>query len=71
MKAVTEREESTLEDMIDSHGLSAVVDAIARVAVLKAEHVETNWQDERLGAYWRRAAGTISAAARSPHLDGL
>ena len=51
MKVVTEREESTLEDMIDSHGLSAIVDAIARVAVLKAEHVETNWQDERLGTY--------------------
>lgn len=68
---VTDTEEATLEALIDSHGLSAVVDAVARVAVLKAEHIEENWQDEKTAAYWRRAARTISEAALSPHLDGL
>jgi hypothetical protein len=69
--AMTEKDELALEILIDKHGLSSVVDALARVCVLKAEHVEENWQDEKLGMYWRRAARTISGAALSPHLDGL
>ena len=68
---VTEKQERALEDLIDSHGLAAIVDAVARVCLLKADHIETNWQDDRLAEYWRRAARTVSAAALSPHLDGL
>ena len=71
MGAVTEKQELEIEALIDSHGLTAIVDAVARVCVAKAEHVETNWQDDRLAEYWRRAARTVSESALSPHLDGL
>lgn len=68
---LTEAEEMTLEGLIDSHGLAVVVDAVARVCALKADHIDENWQDEVSAEIWRRAARTISKTALSPHLDGL
>lgn len=74
MDAVTEKQELELEALIDSHGLAAIVDAVARVCVLKAELAKANWpasNSEALALYWHRAARTVSEAALSPHLDGL
>lgn len=71
MDAVTEKQELELEALIDSHGLSAIVDAVARVCVLKAEHVETNWQDESLAKLWRKAARRISQTAMLYELTDL
>jgi hypothetical protein len=46
----------TLEDFIDRHGMKGVMDALARIADEKADHVRTNWQDEKTARTWERDA---------------
>lgn len=49
----------TLESAIDSIGLESVIRRLADVASLKAEHVDSNWQDGRLASQWDKAAGIL------------
>jgi hypothetical protein len=51
-----------LEQLIDSHGLGTVVEALAEVARDKAEHVRTAWQDEQYARHWDRAARELDKA---------
>lgn len=51
--------ETVLESLVDQHTLGAVLAAIETVVREKAEHIATNWQDERYAAHWLRAANEV------------
>jgi hypothetical protein len=52
-----------LEATVDRHGMASVLESLAVLATLKAEHVETNWQDRELARSWKRVASRIQQAA--------
>ena len=54
-----------LEEMIDRHGLVAVLHQLARIADDKAEHVLHNWQDAQLAKAWQDGAGKLTAMANT------
>lgn len=41
-----------LEAFVDKWGLKGTVSALAEIALAKAEHIRTNWQDEGLAELW-------------------
>jgi hypothetical protein len=51
----------TLERMVDSYSLAAVVQAIGIICYEKADHVAENWQDEQLAKDWHRDAQVVDA----------
>lgn len=52
-----------LEALIDKHGLTQVLVAIAEVCDAKAEHLAVNWQDADSARYWTQDAGWIGKLA--------
>ncbi len=58
-------ERDILEDMVDSSNLFAVLSALSIICDEKAEHIETNWQDQSLARLWQEASGLIGVAAAS------
>lgn len=48
-----------LEDLVDTTSIAAVVAKLAEIASEKADHVRTNWQDERLAADWEKVAAKL------------
>lgn len=48
-----------LESLVDQHGMFGVLDALAKVADAKAEHIATNWQDIPLSKQWAHTAQAI------------
>lgn len=53
----------TLESLIDTHGLTHVLNAIAVVCSEKAEHLRTNWQDSAAAKDWDADAAKIEKTA--------
>lgn len=51
-----------LESLVDSHGLSGVLQALEEVCYAKAEHLRGNWQDEASAKSWEKAAKAINKA---------
>jgi hypothetical protein len=51
-----------LEQLIDTHTLGTVVEALAEVARLKAEHIASAWQDPSYARHWDRAARELDKA---------
>ena len=52
-----------LEAMVDTAGLRNVVWALAHICWDKAEHVETNWQDDQLARDWNANAAMLDSSA--------
>ena len=52
-----------LEPLVDRHGIADVLEALAVLGALKAEHVATNWGDQGLAQAWERVASKIEEAA--------
>lgn len=52
-----------LEVLIDAHGLSKVLEALATICHGKAEHLESNWQDAITAKAWTRAAGMLETVS--------
>lgn len=48
-----------LERLLDGSDLDTVVDQLAQICRLKADHVQSNWQDEPLAKEWLKAANAI------------
>lgn len=61
---MTKDEESFLEGLIDKHGLSAVLYAVATLCMEKAEHLEGNWQDKPSALCWEQDALSVERAAQ-------
>ena len=52
-----------LEAAVDALGLAAVVECLAEVCAVKAEHVRLTWQDERTARPWDRAGRRLEVVA--------
>jgi len=48
-----------LEDMIDTYGLEAVLDALGEICDEKAEHIRSNWQDSVTARPWNLIAARL------------
>jgi len=50
-----------LEQLIDAYGLPRLLAEMADIAYGKAEHVQSNWQDERLAKAWTKVGMELAA----------
>ena len=57
---LSESDRDVLETFIDQHSLAVVLDALADIAYAKADHVQTNWQDDVLESAWIAVGGKLS-----------
>lgn len=57
--------ETTLEALIDRHGLTHVVNTLAVICTEKAEHLRHNWQDSTTAKAWDADGRTLDKAARA------
>jgi hypothetical protein len=57
--AKIEKISDQLEIMVDDNGLINVVEALALMCSVKADHILENWQDDNLSAQWDRAAAIM------------
>jgi hypothetical protein len=53
-----------LETAIDAAGLGMVLEILAGICNEKADHLRSNWQDERTAREWDRNARHLLQAAR-------
>jgi hypothetical protein len=59
-----------LEQLVDGHGLKAVLEALAETCQLKAAHVAEAWQDPTLTRRWEQAGKAVdTCSARTPIVD--
>ena len=67
MRAVDTTERGSLEDLIDRTSLSELIDAISQICYEKAEHIRSNWQDDRTARSWSAVAtklGNLSGSLK-------
>jgi hypothetical protein len=62
-KTVLDETLETLEKMVDTFGLDTTLSLLETVCRMKAEHVQTNWQDNSLAESWDHDADLIEAVA--------
>lgn len=55
--------ELRLEQMVDTHSVEVVLEALGRVCGDKAWHIAANWQDRGLASAWNKAATAIIRCA--------
>jgi hypothetical protein len=60
-----------LEQEVDRCGIRAVLESLAIVCDLKAEHLASNWQDTKTAKVWAHWARTIDRASALKQLDPL
>lgn len=51
-----------LEKLIDTHGLQAVIASLSQICFEKAEHIQENWQDDKLAKLWEKNAKVLATA---------
>ncbi len=56
-----------IEGMIDRLSLYDVLDAVVEICELKAEHLESNWQDATSAKRWRKYGKMVSGVC--DHLE--
>jgi hypothetical protein len=54
--------QDAIEDMIDKSNLADVLGAIVNICHEKAEHLESNWQDQGAAKLWKHAAKRVETA---------
>lgn len=59
---LTQTECDKLESLIDSHGLAAVLDAMAQIAFEKAEHIVSSYADATTARHWDKANAALRKA---------
>lgn len=65
---LTQSERDTLEALVDSASLGAVLEALVEICREKAEHIRTNWQDRETAHVWDTGAGRVArASVEIPH----
>jgi len=66
-----------LERLIDTHGMANIMLGLVHICDEKAEHVESNWQDQVLSDAWRKVSDALiskrlsNALGRLPDSDRL
>ena len=70
MTTTTTEDQVELEAMIDRHGLYTVLSMLSDVCSDKAQHLRSNWQDDRTATQWEKAMSIVDrAAGRADALD--
>ncbi len=57
--------QALLEKFVDSVGLDTILEDLADICRLKANHIESNWQDKDLANEWDLAANNIDDARKA------
>lgn len=60
---MTKDHQIDLERMVDAYGLEGVLYALADICVEKADHLRSNWQDERTAKYWDKRVVRVTRTA--------
>lgn len=60
-----------VETLVDENSLADVLLALARMCNEKAEHLESNWQDEITARVWDRAARKLDRLSADPAIEAL
>ena len=58
----------TLESIIDANGVAKTLRQIADICGLKADHIQSNWQDRLLASQWEGAAKEIERFSHKGHV---
>lgn len=53
-----------LEQLVDRFGLNTVAVMLSQICREKAEHLATNWQDQKAAVAWEKEADRYDAASR-------
>jgi len=59
-----------IEEYMDSHGLSAVIESISRICYGKSEHLVSNWQDWAAAKEWERFGTKVERLASEAAFKG-
>lgn len=62
--------ETILEQLINRHGLTHVVNTIAVICIKKAAHLREHWQDDTSAQVWEMDAATLTKAVENIQSDG-
>ncbi len=54
---------STLEQLVDQHGLPAILVMLTEICGEKADHLRTNWQDAVTAKDWQKAGRLLDSAS--------
>jgi hypothetical protein len=60
-----------LEAMIDATSLQHVLTGLELICSEKADHIRSNWQDEKLAKLWDKASTVCGNAARDKRVEAL
>ena len=61
----TKNLQDALETLIDATSVTSVLEAIATVCALKADHIRASWQDNQTARVWDRTSQQIDRLADS------
>lgn len=62
-----DKDQETLEAMIDRLGLGAVLERIGQVCFDKEDHLSSNWQEQHAAKGWAEAGLRISELGQKDH----
>lgn len=65
MRLATQQDALALEALVDSIGMTEVLNLLAAISAEKAEHLLTNWQDKATARQWESVGAKLSATADS------
>lgn len=65
MNSTNRQIQEAMEEYIDKHGVTALLDQLAEVFSGKADHLRTNWQDEATAKLWDRAWKKLDSFTKS------
>jgi hypothetical protein len=60
---LTQAELDTLEALIDSAGIEAVIQGLSEICGLKSDHITCTWQDTALAKRWATMEGALGVAS--------
>jgi hypothetical protein len=67
----TTEAENTLETLVDKHSLGSVLEMLATVCYVKANHEATIWRDGAAAKLWKHSARAADMAAFMAKKRGL
>jgi hypothetical protein len=56
---------TVLERLVDTHSIRFVICTLEMMCEMKAEHLETNWQDPASARAWRKLARKLAPAVEA------
>lgn len=65
MTAVETMDFNTVEQLVDRVGLARVVTMLAVIAAEKADHIRSNWQDDKMARDYVRASAVLGKCEKA------